>query len=247
MGGSSRFFEIIQLLRSAKSPLTAAALADVLEVTTRTVYRDIVTLQSMRVPIEGEAGVGYILRSGFTLPPLMFTEDELEAIVVGLSLIGRTRDAGLQRAAQRVAQKIADVIPCDAGPHLASSPLMVSQWSAIPDTDVCLYEIRQAIRDRRKVHFRYTDPEACQTTRTVRPIGLVYYVDAIVLAAWCELREDFRHFRADRIDRFVVLSETFTGAEALRLTWRAREREIASDAVTHEVVTRAKMDARPTP
>jgi predicted DNA-binding transcriptional regulator YafY len=240
MGRSSRFFEIIQLLRTAQIPLTAAALAEALEVTKRTVYRDIVTLQSMRVPIEGAAGIGYVMRAGFDLPPLMFTADELEAIVVGLSLIGRTRDAGLQRAAQRVAQKIAEVIPCDVSPHLASSPLMVSQWTAIPDTAVCLYEIRQAIRDRRKVHFRYTDPEGGETMRNVRPIGLVYYVDAIVLAGWCELRDDFRHFRVDRLDGFSILPETFKGADRLRREWRRRERVIARDQATHDVVMRVK-------
>jgi predicted DNA-binding transcriptional regulator YafY len=241
MGRSSRFFEIIQLLRTAQTPLTAQVIAEALEVKKRTVYRDIVTLQSMRVPIEGAAGVGYIMRAGFDLPPLMFTEEELEAIVVGLSLIGRTRDAGLQRAAQRVAQKIADVVPCDASPHLASSPLMVSQWSAVPEADVCLYEIRQAIRDRRKVHFGYCDPDGCQTTRTVRPIGLVYYVDAIVLAGWCELRDDFRHFRVDRLKGFTVTAETFKGAERLRRTWRQRERDIARDQATHDIMLRLKV------
>ncbi len=244
MGRSSRFFEIIQILRTASAPLTAAELAVALEVTKRTIYRDIVTLQSMRVPIEGAAGIGYVMRSGFNLPPLMFTEEELEAIVVGLSLIGRTRDAGLTRAAQRVAQKIADVVPGDASPHLACSPLMVSQWSAIPDADVCLYEIRQAIRERRKVRFTYHDPEGGSTERSVRPIGLVYYVDAVVLAAWCELRDDFRHFRVDRIAAFSLCAETFRGAEKLTRQWRAREREIATDQATHDVAMRVKAPVR---
>jgi predicted DNA-binding transcriptional regulator YafY len=234
MGRSSRFFEIIQLLRTAQTPLTAAAIAEALEVTKRTVYRDIVTLQSMRVPIEGAAGIGYVMRAGFDLPPLMFTADELEAIVVGLSLIGRTRDAGLAESAARVARKIA------VSPHLERSPLMVSQWTTVPDAAVCLDDLRLAIRARRKVHFTYRNPEGSQTERTVQPIGLVYYVDAIVLAGWCELRDDFRHFRVDRLDGFSILTETFKGAERLRREWRQRERDIAWDRATHDVVMRVR-------
>ncbi len=241
MGRSSRFFEIIQMLRSADAPLTAHTIAETLEITKRTVYRDIVTLQSMRVPIEGEAGIGYVMRAGYTLPPLMFTEDELEAIVVGLSLIGRTGDSGLQKAATRVTQKIAGVLPCDASPHLDCSPLLVSKWTAIPQSEIDLDLLRQAIREERKVHFRYRDPERNETERTVRPIGLVYYVDAIVLAGWCELRDDFRHFRTDRMDCFAVSPDAFIGQSArLRREWRAREREIATDQATHEVVMRIK-------
>jgi len=233
-------FEIIQILRRASAPMPAHAIAALLEDNKRTIYRDIVTLQSMRVPIEGEAGIGYVMRAGFDLPPLMFTADELEAIVVGLSLIGRTRDAGLAESAARVARKIADVIPCDVSPHLERSPLMVSQWTTVPDAAVCLDDLRLAIRARRKVHFTYRDPEGSQTERTVQPIGLVYYVDAIVLAGWCELRDDFRHFRVDRLDGFSILTETFKGADRLRREWRQRERDIAWDQATHDVVMRVR-------
>lgn len=243
MNRSTRFFEIIQLLRASPRPLTAAALAAALDVTKRTIYRDIVALQAMRVPIEGEAGVGYMLRCGFTLPPLMFGDEELEAIIVGLSLIGRTRDAALQKAASRVIDKIAAVLPPDASPHLVSSPLMVSQWSAIPATDIQLGEIRAAIRDERRIDIRYADPEGEITERTIHPIGLIYYVDAVVLAAWCELRDDFRHFRVDRIESYSITRTTFAGAAKLRRQWREREREIATDQCTHSVVMRIRAPA----
>ncbi|MGE0210216.1 MAG: helix-turn-helix transcriptional regulator [Parvibaculaceae bacterium] len=223
MGRSSRLFEIIQILRRAGAPVPARALAETLEVSQRTVYRDIVSLQAMRVPIEGEAGVGYVMRAGFDLPPLMFTAEEIEAIVVGLSLISRTGDADLQSAAGRVAHKIAEVLPDAADGRMQGSPLHVSRWSAIPASGVAYRAMRQAIREERKLHFIYQDAEARRTERTVRPIALVYYVDSVVLAAWCELREDFRHFRADRMSACEASGSLFRGeGERLRAEWRAR-------------------------
>jgi predicted DNA-binding transcriptional regulator YafY len=221
MGRSNRMFEIIQILRSATAPITASALAATLEITKRTVYRDIVALQSMRVPIEGEAGVGYVMRTGFDLPPLMFTADEIEAIVVGLSLLGRTGDDGLQRAASRVTQKIASVIP-DPGEHrLITDSLQVSHWNAIPSSEVDLNLMRKAIREEQKIWLSYQDTDMRHTERTVRPIALVYYVDSIILAAWCELRNEFRHFRADRIRECSECDANFKGQGAqMRESWR---------------------------
>jgi predicted DNA-binding transcriptional regulator YafY len=223
MGRSSRLFEIIQIMRRATGPVAAHAVANALEVSTRTIYRDIVALQAMRVPIEGEAGVGYILQDGFDLPPLMFTADEVEAIVVGLSLIGRTGDADLLAAASRVSQKIADILPDAVDKRLEKSPLHVSHWNAIPPSLVGYRIMRQAIREERKLHLCYQDAEARCTERTVRPIALVYYVDTVILAAWCELRQDFRHFRADRVQACNAADSFFSGqGEELRAAWRAR-------------------------
>ena len=223
MRRSSRLFEIIQVLRSAKAPVTAHAIASALEVTTRTIYRDIVTLQAMRVPIEGEAGVGYVMRRGFDLPPLMFTADEVEAIVVGLSLLGRTRDAELQRAAASVTQKIAQVLPERGESRLPGAALQVSAWNAVPASEVDLSMMRKAIRDERKLQLDYRNAEQAATQRTVRPIALVYYVDSVVLAAWCELREDFRHFRIDRILGCEDAGADFKGeGEGMRARWQAQ-------------------------
>jgi predicted DNA-binding transcriptional regulator YafY len=208
---SNRLFEIIQILRCASAPIPARALADSLEVTKRTIYGDIVTLQATGVPIEGAAGVGYVMRAGYNLPPLMFTADEIEAIVVGLSLLGRTGDFGLQAAAARVSQKIADVLPDRTGSLLETQPLLVSHWNAVPPSEVDYRLMRRAIRGEEKLRLQYRDAETRDTERTIRPLALVYYVDSVILAAWCELREDFRHFRLDRIFECTPTGEAFKG------------------------------------
>lgn len=223
MGRASRLFDIIQILRRAPGPVCAQAMADALEVSRRTVYRDIVALQAMRVPVEGEAGVGYIVRAGFDLPPLTFTGDEVEAIVVGLSLIGRTGDADLLAAASRVARKVEAVLPNVAGSRLAETPLHVSHWNTVPPAAVDYRMMREAIRQERKLHFSYLDAEGRSTERTVRPIALIYYVDNTILAAWCELRGDFRHFRVDRISACAVTDGRFTGEGGrMHAEWRIR-------------------------
>ena len=137
MRRADRLFEIIQLLRSARGPLTAQDLAATLEVTPRTIYRDMAALQAMRVPIDGEAGVGYIMRKGYDLPPLMFTVEETEAVCVGLSLLSRTGDVALQKAAMRVANKIAEVLPPDRRARLNDGKLQVSRGGAEAPAYVC--------------------------------------------------------------------------------------------------------------
>ena len=228
MNRSSRLFEIIQLLRSARGSMTAEELAKELEVTRRTIYRDILTLQSMRVPIDGEAGIGYLMRAGFDLPPLMFTAEEAEAIAVGMSLMGRTGDAGLEKAAQSVVRKISDVMPSDVLTHSDSgSPLsqsvFASGWHNIPAADIDTRILRQSIRDEEKLSIEYLDVQACSTSRVILPLAVIYYVDAVVLAAWCELRNDFRHFRTDRIQTCVPDKTFFReSGYQLRERWLAQ-------------------------
>ena len=221
MSRSVRMFEIIQLLRSADAPLTANDIASVLEVTKRTIYRDIAALQAMRVPIEGEAGVGYVMHPGFDLPPLMFTAEEVEAIVVGLALLGRTGDAGLQSAAASAGQKIGTVLPGDDEHDLKDWPLYASSWNAIPQSRVDLRVLRRAIREEEKVRLTYSDAESKRTQRIVLPLALLYHIEVVVLAAWCELRSDFRHFRVDRIVDCKPIGTRFAGeGELLRARWR---------------------------
>ena len=219
MGRSNRMFEVIQVLRAARKPLTAQALAERLEVDKRTIYRDIAALQAMRIPIEGEAGIGYVMRRGFDLPPLMFDADEVEAIVVGLALLQRTGDAGLQSAASSVGMKIAEVLPRETGRSIDHKTLHVSTWgAALPGID--MKALRRAIREERKLRLGYLDGGNQPTQRVVKPIAIVYYVEVAVLAAWCELRGDFRHFRVDRIASMKTLADRFTGeGPALRRTW----------------------------
>lgn len=213
MGRSVRMFEIIQLLRNSDSPCTAQSIADELEVTKRTVYRDIASLQALRVPIEGEAGVGYIMRSGFDLPPINFDVEEAEAITVGLAMITRTGDKGLKRAARSAAQKLADATPL-------SSTLFASSWGADEPKSIDLSDVRKAIREEHKLKITYQDGEGIQSERTILPIAIAYHSEAIVLAGWCELRRNFRHFRPDRISFYRILPETFLGdGDRLRQEW----------------------------
>jgi predicted DNA-binding transcriptional regulator YafY len=219
MSRSTRLFEIIQILRAAPRPVTAQQIAETLEVTRRTVYRDIAALMAMRLPIHGEAGVGYVMRPGYDLPPLMFSGDELEAIVVGLAMLGRTRDRDLIRSAERAAAKIADVLPAHADPP---SHLHVSDWSEVPETLVDIGTLRQFIRESMALEIVYDDKKASRTKRRVKPVALTYYVNSLVLAAWCDLREDFRHFRVDRIRECVPTGERFNDtSDTLRRCWAA--------------------------
>ncbi len=178
----------------------------------RTVYRDIAALQASRVPIEGAPGVGYVLRRGFDLPPLMFTSDEVDAIAVGARLVRRLRDPHLTAAAGRVLAKLDTALPEALRDQLEAEPFYVSDGSA-PEMVIDLAEIRRAIRETRKITLAYRDETGRQTRRTIWPIALAYYVDVTLIGAWCELRQDFRNFRADRIRRADILDDTFPGGQ----------------------------------
>ncbi len=220
MRRTDRLFEIIQLLRSTSRPMTARRIAEDLEISSRTIYRDIAALQSMRVPIEGEAGVGYVMRSGFDLPPLMFSVEETEAIIVGLTLLKRTGDVGLRRSAVTVGRKIAQVLPPEQVSPFANDALKVSPWGATPPAAIDLRQIREATRNEEKLQITYCDLEDKRTDRRVWPLAVIYYVEVIVLAAWCELREDFRHFRVDRITACWLAGDRFAGqGNGMRARW----------------------------
>ncbi|MEO3414737.1 YafY family protein [Roseovarius sp. CAU 1744] len=213
MARSTRMFEIIQLLRSANRPRTAAEIAQELEVTPRTIYRDIASLQAMRVPIDGAAGVGYIMRPGFDLPPINFDIEEAEAVTVGLAMIVRTGDRGLKEAGRRACRKLEEATEL-------SNALFSSTWGPEEPETVDLADLRAAIRQERKLAITYRDGTGAQTSRTILPFAMVYHSEAIVLAGWCELRNDFRNFRPDRIVSYKQLDDRFTGqGEALRREW----------------------------
>lgn len=219
MHRSSRLFEIIQILRNQVRPITADQIAGMLEVSTRTIYRDIATLQSMRTPIDGEAGIGYLMRSGYDLPPLNFGPDEIEAIVVGLSLLSRTGDEGLKKAAKRVSEKI-------DGVRENIQSLHVSDWGVDKLSTVDMGELRRSIRENQKIEIKYIDESSKESARIILPIAIIYYTEVIVLVAWCQLREDFRHFRVDRILSSHSLDEYFGDiAINLREVWRNTQQE----------------------
>jgi predicted DNA-binding transcriptional regulator YafY len=232
MRRADRLFDIIQTLRVAKKPMTAATLAEHLEVTVRTVYRDIATLQARRVPIEGAAGIGYVLRRGFDLPPLMFTADEIDAIAVGARLVRRLRDPGLQDAADSVLAKVTTILPDGLRPGVISAPFYVSDGQAATPRGIDLSDVRYAIRETRKMRITYADANGQRSNRTIWPIAMAYYVDATLIGAWCELRLDYRHFRVERIVTSTLLEETFsTDGGKLVEGWLAqRETEEVGEA-----------------
>jgi predicted DNA-binding transcriptional regulator YafY len=208
MRRADRLFEIIQLMRR-KPTVTARDLSESLEVSERTIYRDIRDLMASGVPIEGEAGVGYVLQAGYDLPPLMFKEQEIEALVLGARIVESWADAELADAASDAIAKIEAVIPERLRGYMASTALLApSSWHMEPIA-FDLADLRRAVRARIKVRFGYTDVLHRATERTVRPLSLAYFGPVWILAAWCELREDFRTFRLDRMTDFGVTGDHF--------------------------------------
>jgi predicted DNA-binding transcriptional regulator YafY len=198
MRRADRLFEIIQHLRRRKL-VRARDLAERLEVSERTIYRDVQDLMATGVPIEGEAGVGYVLRSGFDLPPLMFNELEIEALVLGARMAAARSDKKLADAAETALSKIETVLPDRLRRHMAETALMAPARDISPDVAERLAALRTAVRERHSTFLRYCDASEQPSERTVRPLALFFLGPAWLLAAWCELREDFRSFRLDRI------------------------------------------------
>lgn len=211
MRKADRLFEIIEMMRTSDTAVTAAQLSAELKVTERTIYRDVKGLQGQGVPIEGEAGIGYVLRPGFHLPPLMFTMDELEAVVLGARLAGQRGDAALEKAADRVVSKVKSVLP----DHLQSRMDRIALY-APPTYDVghgvvVMSEIRESIRTENKIRMEYESLKGASSKRIVWPVAVAFFSGSTLLSAWCELRNDFRHFRTDRIVNYDVLEEKFNG------------------------------------
>lgn len=226
MAQTERLFDIIQMLRSAQKPVLAAEIAEALEVSTRTIYRDIAHLQARQVPIQGETGIGYIMRDGYDLPPLSFDEDEAEAIVVGLSLVSRTGDKGLWKSAKSAARKLRAVAP-------GLRHLIASSWGADPPNADTGMLIRRAIRSEHKLHLSYKDATERATDRVVWPLAMIYYCDNEVLVAWCELRSAIRHFRVDRMQECGQLEDQFRGSGASILAeWEADHKALVVQTET---------------
>ncbi len=207
MRRADRLFRVVERLRR-RGPVTAAALAEELEVSVRTVYRDVQDLVGSGVPILGEAGVGYALARGFDLPPLMFTEEEIEALVLGARIVESRADPALARAARDVLQKVEAVLPARLKARVEEAALFAPGFRSASAGEG-LTRLRGAIRQRRKVAFAYQDRSGAPTRRTVQPLGVFYWGATWSLGAWCELRTGFRNFRTDRIAELAVLDETF--------------------------------------
>jgi predicted DNA-binding transcriptional regulator YafY len=209
MRRADRLFEIIQRLRRRRV-VTASSLAQHFDVSERTIYRDIADLIESDVPIEGAAGVGYSLRKGYDLPPLMFNENELEALVFGARMVQNWSDADLGRAADAALSKIEDVLPAHLQRIMEDRSLWAPKDIKKTPMNFDLGHLRTAIRNSHKVRFRYSDEKGAETRRKVRPLSLWFYPPVWIAASWCELRNDFRFFRTDRMNDVEFLNEPFT-------------------------------------
>jgi predicted DNA-binding transcriptional regulator YafY len=207
MRRADRLFQIIQILRRSTRPVTAAALAEELEVSKRTVYRDVADLVGQRVPIDGEAGLGYLLASDYDMPPLMLTPDEIEAVMLGAQWVAGRSDKVLSNAARDVVAKIAAVVPERLRPIVLEPSVGVKPTVAEPEESVDASTLRSAIRNGQKLRLRYRSEAGKETERTVWPVILGYAETSRLLVAWCELRQGFRHFRTDRMIEAETLDE----------------------------------------
>jgi predicted DNA-binding transcriptional regulator YafY len=223
MRRADRLFEIVQILRRERRPVTADAIAAELESSKRSVYRDIAALMAQRVPIRGEAGIGYILEGGFDLPPLMLNPEEVEAAVLGAQWVAGHGDPALARAARNLIAKIAVVVPAEMRPLLDDPAARTPPAWGMAEDAVDATALRQAIRAGRKIALSYRAEDGRLTGRTVWPALLGYHDSARLLIAWCELREDFRSFRLDRIVAADFLDDRYPMRPAtLRARWLAQ-------------------------
>ena len=220
MSRSERLLDLIQILRRHRRPVSGRTLAGEMNVSIRTLYRDIATLQGQGAPIEGEAGLGYVLKPGFMLPPLMFTDEEIEAIVLGSRWVARQPDKRLSAAAADALAKIAAVLPDDLREDLDANTLLVGpRGDAVEGIDLGL--VRQAIRNERKLGFIYRDAGGAASQRMVWPFAIGFFDKVWVMVAWCETRQDFRHFRADRMSALNATDTRYPRRrQALLKEWR---------------------------
>lgn len=222
MSRAQRLLDLIQELRGHRHPVSGATLAEVLRISLRTLYRDIETLKAQGAHIDGEPGVGYVLRPGFMLPPLMFSEEEIEAIVLGSQWVAKRTDAALGAAARTALAKIAAVLPDDLKAGLDTSGLMVGPGDAIAAGDAELPVIRLAIRTERKLRIDYVDGGGRDSNRMIWPFALGFFDRVRVVAAWCETRDGFRHFRTDRISKLQLVDKRYPRRRQVLLKdWRA--------------------------
>jgi predicted DNA-binding transcriptional regulator YafY len=225
MSRTSRLFELISLLRARRTPVTALSLARELGISQRSVYRDIETLRSLGAPLDGQAGIGYRLREGFFLPQFAFSPDELDALILGLGWVRQRADPALARCSESALAKILSAR--SNGSSTSDEPPALTAASASQLTDppqVAL--LRDAIRRQRKVAISYEDAQGSLSDRTIWPIAIVYFDDVRVLAAWCEHRSAFRHFRVDRLHLRTISEERYPGRRQSIVTrWRQQDRD----------------------
>jgi predicted DNA-binding transcriptional regulator YafY len=232
MSRTHRLFDLLQMLRGRRRPVSGAELAREAGISLRTLYRDILALQALGAGIDGEAGVGYVLKPGFLLPPLMFSAQEIEALTLGLQWVARRTDAEMALAAGNAMAKVSAVLPADLRVKMEDDALLVAPSRALPQA-VPLTLLRRVLSEERKLAISYADEKGAKTQRVVWPVTLGFTDTTRILVAWCELRSDFRHFRTDRIETADMLSDrTPRPRRALLKEWRqimAQESKQATD------------------
>ena len=220
MSRTHRLFDLLQMLRGRRHPVSGAELARAAGISLRTLYRDIGALQALGAGIDGEAGVGYVLKPGFLLPPLMFSAQEIEALTLGLRWVARRTDAEMALAARNAMAKVGAVLPRDLREKMEDEALLVAPISTLPQP-VPLSVLRRVLNEERKLALSYADEKGARTRRVVWPVTLGFFDTTRILVAWCELRRDFRHFRTDRIEAADVLAErTPRPRRTLMKEWR---------------------------
>ncbi|MFP8965484.1 helix-turn-helix transcriptional regulator [Pokkaliibacter sp. CJK22405] len=223
---TERLLELLQLLRHYRRPVSAHVLAQKLNVSIRTLYRDIASLQSQGAQIEGEPGLGYVMKPGFMLPPLMFDLSEIEALVLGVRLVAEQGDPALAQSALRMLEKISAVLPSHVSKELHDCSLLLGAGRSMPHAGhgVDIELLRSSIRQEKKVKIRYLDVAGEFSERTVWPFALVYFDQSRVLMCWCEQRDAFRSFRADRIQEALMADEHYPSSrQKLLAQWRDSE------------------------
>jgi predicted DNA-binding transcriptional regulator YafY len=221
MSRSERLFDLLQALRRHRRPVSGKVLADEIGVSIRTLYRDIASLQGQGATIEGEPGVGYVLKPGFLLPPLTFPPEEIEALVLGSRWVADRADDDLSKAARSALARIAAVLPPDLRDEFDTSALLIGPGAIIPTDAVDPALLRKAIRTERKLSLWYRDGAAAESQRVVWPFALAFFDQVRVLVGWCELRQDFRSFRTDRIVKVEVLDTRYPRRRQVLLNaWR---------------------------
>lgn len=227
MSRTQRLFDLLQILRRHRYPVSGEFLAQELRISLRTLYRDMGELRAQGADIEAEAGVGFVLRPGFMLPPLMLSLEEIEALALGAQWVAGRADKSLSAAATNALAKISAVLPDDVRDGLQTSGLMVSNWKELAPSeqeDKHLAMIRQAMRHERKLDILYSDVNEVVTNRVIWPVALGFWERARVLVAWCETRSNFRHFRSDRIQNLTVTTERYPRRRlSLLKDWRDEE------------------------
>ncbi|MGR8935626.1 MAG: helix-turn-helix transcriptional regulator [Gammaproteobacteria bacterium] len=216
MRRADRLFQIVQILRNRRL-VTARTLAERLEVSERTIYRDIQDLSLSGVPIEGEAGVGYRLRHALDIPPLMFSADELEALTIGARMVKTWAGTELGRSAQSALDKITAAIPAELRDNIEGSKLFSLRFNNREDIDTTLDICRKAIDHKRLLLLSYCRADGEQSRRRIRPLGLYFWGSVWSLVGWCELRGDFRNFRLDRIQTLLLENTTFEDGDGQSL------------------------------